>query len=304
MNNRSWNDFWESSQAHSGCGASSTQWDAIETAQRPFWESFAMTLPKGARVVDLATGNGVVMGLLMGARRDLRLVGVDLAPRLPAPPKGTRAIAGVAMEALPFGDGTQDAVVGRFGLEYGDVPRVVAEVTRVLRDGGRAAFMCHRLDGPILAHNVPRRAGLQWALKEADLLGKARATLQLRRIGLGIAPALAGAPAEAARRFGQGSAAWEFAEAVVQTLRLGWQDSDAAILEVLATLQAKADNERGRIDSLENACRVAADTARLQDIFSSDRLRVDSRGQVQEAEGMAPFADTWLLTKAAAAVEP
>jgi SAM-dependent methyltransferase len=297
MSNASWSDFWESGQAEAGCGGSATRWNAIEAAQGPVWQRFARTLPKGARVVDLATGNGVVMGWLAGARRDLKLVGVDLAPRIPAPPKGTRSIPGVAMEALPFRNSSQDAVVSRFGVEYGDVPKAAAEISRVLKSGGRVVLMTHRIDGPILAHNIPRRAGLRWALEEADLIGKARASLQLRRLGLKVAPALAQAPAEAANRFGQGSAAWEFAEAVVQTLRLGWQDSDAAILEVLATLKAKADNEVGRIDSLENACRVAANSEGLDAAFVRNGLQLEAREQICEANQSQPFADVRFLSK-------
>jgi SAM-dependent methyltransferase len=301
VSNASWNDFWASDARGSGCGASGTQWDAIERAQGPIWQSFARTLPKAARVVDLATGNGVVMGWLSSARRDLKLVGVDLAPSLPAPPKGTRSLPGIAMEALPFPDGSQDAVVSRFGLEYGDVDKVVPEVARILKPGGRAAFMTHRLDGPILAHNIPRRAGLKWALDDAELLGKARASLQLRRIGLGIPATLANAPAEAMRRFGPRSAGWEIAEAVLQTLKLGWQDSDRAIEEVLDTLQAKAANELARIDSLENACRVAAETGRLKAIFAASGLEVTATEAVREVGGSAPFADTWFLRKSAGA---
>ena len=46
------------------------------------------------------------------------------------------------MEALPFADGSFDAVTCRYGLMYAlDPARAVAEAARVVRPGGRVAFM-------------------------------------------------------------------------------------------------------------------------------------------------------------------
>jgi SAM-dependent methyltransferase len=299
VNNKAWADFWASGPSASGCGVGGNRWHAIEAAQGPFWQAFARSLPKGARVLDLATGDGVVMGWMLSVRRDLKLVGVDLATQLPQPPKGSRSKGGVAMESLPFRGASQDAVVSRFGLEYGDTSRAISELARVLRQGGQVGLLTHRLDGPILAYNRSRRDALKWAIEDADLIGKARGSLQLRRVGLGIPPLLVNAPLEAAARFGPGSAGWEFAEAVLRTLKLGWQDSDAAILDVLATLQSKAANEIDRIDSLERACHAAADVDQLEVRFASNGLQLRSRAPVSESGDIPPFADAWLLRKVA-----
>jgi SAM-dependent methyltransferase len=46
------------------------------------------------------------------------------------------------MEALPFGDASFDAVTCRYGLMYAhDAGRAVAEAARVVRPGGRVAYM-------------------------------------------------------------------------------------------------------------------------------------------------------------------
>jgi SAM-dependent methyltransferase len=299
MTSEVWEQFWAAEQRGRGCLSGAPQ--PLELAQRHFWQEFATRLPKGARVLDLGTGNGIVMKWLVSTRRDLKPLGVDFATRIPPTPKGCRVRAGVRMEALPLPDGSQDAVVSQFGVEYGELPKVLAEIRRVLKASGRVALMTHRVGGPILEHNQRRRASLAWALESADLVVKAKASLSLRHIGLAMAPALRAAPAEAAARFGPGSAAWEFAEALVQTLLLGRGDSDSALLSAIDELEAKARSEIGRIDALERACLAVADAAELQRQFAASGLGLVSSTAVQEKAGRRAFADAWLLRKSATA---
>jgi SAM-dependent methyltransferase len=301
MSSEAWSDFWKSDQAEAGCGALASRWDTIQTAQKAVWQDFARSLRKAARVLDLATGNGIVMGWLISARRDLKPIGVDLAPRLPAPPKGCRSMSKVAMEALPFQDESYDAAVSQFGVEYGDLPRVLTELARVLKVGGKAGLIMHRLAGPIMQHNRIRRDGLRWALHDKDVIGKARAGLALRRLGVAVPPIVAVCPTEARAHFGSGSAAWELCEAVVQTLTLGRHESDLNLLETLKTLEAKARNEIARIDSLEGACEAAADLNRLKNLFARNGLRLDKHLKLHHGPGSDAFADAWLLHKVAPA---
>ena len=299
-----WGDFWMSKERALGGGCLPTRWDGIEAPQRQVWQEFARQLPKAAHVLDLATGDGRVMGWLLGARRDLKPIGVDLAPQIPPPPKGSRSHAGIAMEKLPFGDSSRDAVTSQFGFEYGDAVGVLREIARVLKPGGRIGLMTHRLDGPILEHNRPRREGLLWVLDEIGLIAKARASLALRALVPGVPSEIRAASHEAQRRFGAGSAGWELAEATFQTLALGRNDHPRNILELLETLEAKARNEIGRIDSLEVACRSVADQLGVERRFGEAELQVESHRLVKEAGGGRPFADMWILRKAAASLRP
>lgn len=292
-----WGDFWVSTEGAHGGGCLPTRWDGIDTAQRQAWQEFAKLLPKAAYVLDLATGDGRVMGWLLGVRRDLKLVGVDLAPRIPQPPKGSRSRAGISMEALPFGDASQDAITSQFGFEYGDTDGVLREIMRVLKPGGRVGLMTHRLDGPILEHNRPRREGLLWVVDEIGLIAKARASLALRALVPGVPSVIRAAPQEAARQFGAGSAGWELAEAILQTLAMGHNDHPQNVLGLLNTLEAKARNEIGRIDSLEGACRSIADQDALTRRFGEAELQIDSHRLVKEDGGGQPFADMWTLRK-------
>lgn len=290
-----WEQFWTAEQRRGAGGRASARWQGIEAAQRQAWREFAHTLPKRSHVLDLGTGDGRMMGWLVGARPDLRPVGVDLAKDIPEPPRGCRSRGGVAMEALPFKDGSQDAVVSQFGVEYGRLEAVLREISRVSKTSARVGLMTHRFDGPILEHNQARRPGLSWALDDAGLISKARASLALRGLEFGLPPAIAEAPAEAEARFGTGSAGWELAEAIVQTLVLGRRDRTEDVLRLLDRLEAKARNEIGRINSLEKACRAVGDPKALKALFVNCGLRVEAQQRIEQREDGRVFADMWVL---------
>jgi hypothetical protein len=203
------------------------------------------------------------------------------------------------MEALPFKDSSFDAVVSRFGVEYGDLTRVLPEIARVLKAGGKVGLLTHKIDGAIMAHNARRRDGLRWALEDKAVIRTARAGLALRRLGVTVPPGVASAPAEAQARFGAGSSAWEISEAVVQTLQLGRNAADAELVETLETLETKALNEIGRIDSLESACRQVANVERLEACFACNGLRVTDKKPLYVSQGELPFADAWILRRSA-----
>jgi len=96
----------------------------------------------GTAVLDIGTGPGFVAAAAVA--RGATVDGVDVADAMVALASarvpGARFRRGSA-EALPFGDGTFDAVVGNFVLLHLGYPeRAAAEARRVLRPGGRCAF--------------------------------------------------------------------------------------------------------------------------------------------------------------------
>lgn len=290
-----WGDFWagQSNQGEGGCLPA--RWRTIDDAQRRAWRAFARLLPARAKVLDLATGDGRVMGWLLSARRDLKLMGVDLASHIPDPPRGTRSRGGIAMESLPFADASYGAVVSQFGFEYGEPGAVLAEIRRVCSVGSHVGLMTHRLDGPILEHNLRRREGLLWVLEDAGLIAKARSSLSLRAVGIGVPPVILNAPAEAKGRFGEGSAGWELAEAIARSLSLGRNDRAEEVEPLLARLEGMARNEIGRVDLLHDACRRIADSTAWAETFKQHGFKLLSRVEVCEAGSRQAFADFWTL---------
>jgi ubiquinone/menaquinone biosynthesis C-methylase UbiE len=110
-------------------------------------------LQPGERVLDAACGTGIVARAAnsrVGATG--QVTGVDLNPGMLAM---ARAMAGEAgeiiawqegnLEALPFSDGAFDVVLCQQGLQFcPDKAAAVAELRRVLRDGGRLALSVWR----------------------------------------------------------------------------------------------------------------------------------------------------------------
>src|SRR3954471_4686800 len=70
-----WTLFWADS-AQSRCAAGAPEiWQALER----HWFAFARSLSPGTRVLDLGCGAGAVGRLLLAARPDLHVTGVDSA---------------------------------------------------------------------------------------------------------------------------------------------------------------------------------------------------------------------------------
>lgn len=294
---QAWKVFWARNQSGGdGGGCLPAAWERIVAAQLPIWRQFSSTLPPKSRVLDLATGDGRVMRWLSGQRRDLKLTGVDMAPQLPAPPKGTKIRTGIRMEALPFGDGSFTAATSQFGFEYSDVPKAAAELARVLSPGAVIGIMTHRIDGPILAHNVKRKQQIEWALKDQSLIAIAKQSLAMRGNGLQLSsPKLVEAPAEGARLFGPASAAWEIAEAIRRTMVLGSGHPPAHVAQTLDMIADQAANELGRIASLQAACDTTSDNGAFQSALEQGGLTQKSCIDICESGNNVPFAHFRLL---------
>lgn len=293
-----WTEFWANNirngAAQGGGGCLPAQWAAIENAQKAAWSAFIAKLPKSARLLDLATGDGRVLRWMLSRRRDLKLIGVDLAPQLPDAPRGTTTRGGVPMEQLPFPDDRFHAVTSQFGFEYGGVEATAREIARVLRPGGKVGLLVHRGDGPILEHNRSRAEAIAWALDENAVIGRARSALTLGSAGGSVAFDMATETArEGMQRFGQSSPGWEIPEAVRRTLLMGSQAGVASLLETLAAIERQARNEIGRIDSLAQACVTADDRERLVAAFAAIGLGIQATVGICEPSGRA-FGD--LLT--------
>ena len=283
-----WSDFWAANAGATQGGCLPQRWAAIESAQRTAWRGFIANLPEGARLLDLATGDGRVLGWMRADRSDLALEGIDLAPDLPAAPEGTSTRGGVAMEALPFPDATFAAVVSQFGFEYGDVAKVAAEIARVLAPGGTIGLMVHRGDGPILEHNLARRAAIDWVLGEQKLAQVVVTALEAPNGGPQVAAQVAAAVGiVGARKFGDESPAWEIPEALRRAVLLGTQAGDAAIRATIAEIEMRAANEIGRIASLERACATADRREEIIAGFAAHDLHPLSSEDVCEPSGRA-----------------
>ncbi|HET7729041.1 MAG TPA: class I SAM-dependent methyltransferase [Usitatibacter sp.] len=149
-----WSRYWARGAPHSCIGTYGDRYGGVIAA---CWRDVFAGLPDGARVLDIATGNGALPRLLLDHCREPGVTcdAVDLATvHLPwlasvttAERRRVRLHGGVDAGALPFADGTFDLVVSQYGLEYTDLARSVPELLRVLSPRGGVAMVLHHAQG-------------------------------------------------------------------------------------------------------------------------------------------------------------
>jgi len=174
---QAWSAYWSSGALHS-CATSfaGNYAGAIAT----FWRGVFADLPQAARMLDLATGNGALPQLALAQVSDpeFRVHAVDLAALAPAwsaqAADRLRFHPGVALESLPFGDGSFDLVASQYGIEYARWPDALREALRVCDAHGVVACVVHHA-GSALVRVGHREAGnLSLLLREDGLLSAAR----------------------------------------------------------------------------------------------------------------------------------
>ncbi|MBV8194474.1 MAG: ubiquinone/menaquinone biosynthesis methyltransferase [Candidatus Dormibacteraeota bacterium] len=99
-----------------------------------------LRLRRGERVVDLACGTGDLCDELQ--RAGLRPIGVDFAAAMLVRAHTTVPLVRADILQLPFADASLDGVTCGFALRnVTSIDACFQEAARVLRDGGRAAFL-------------------------------------------------------------------------------------------------------------------------------------------------------------------
>lgn len=190
-----WSSYWTQGPMHSCIGS----FDAGYTgAIGDFWDAQAAAMAPGARVLDLATGNGALPLRFWERRGDaISVDAVDLAALAPQWHRpGThpriRFHQGVAMESLPFPDASHDWVVSQFGFEYAGRDAALDECLRVLAAGGTLAFVMHHAGSVLVSVGREELSNVECLLAPGGVLDAAA------RVGPWILRARAGDPAVAA----------------------------------------------------------------------------------------------------------
>lgn len=151
------------------------------------WESFFHVLPDSAVVLDIGTGNGIVLAFASALARRLRrqwaLYGTDLAQINPTQdvPSAHRLFSncrfypGVASENLPFEADAFDAVCGHYALEYSDIEVSVSELARVLKPGGVGQFILHHTESELVTNARKSLATADFLIGDIKIYQRLRA---------------------------------------------------------------------------------------------------------------------------------
>ncbi len=177
------------------------RYDALSSAlsfgQDPRWRralAAAVAPPPGARVLDVATGTGMVAAELLARGRELTVVGLDQSPQMLAAARTRFAgddrvelVEGEA-ERLPFADASFDALTFTYLLRYVEDPAAtLRELARVVKPGARVGSL--EFGVPPLA---PARAA--WRLYTAvglPVLGRL-ASREWAEVGRFLGPSIRG----------------------------------------------------------------------------------------------------------------
>ena len=148
---------------------------------RDIWQPLFSTLPEQFQMLDVATGNGAIPLLASETaekqQRQGMIVGCDLATINETAIKGAhpesadlQLDSGIDCGQLPYDDERFDLVTSQFGIEYSDLNRSLAETARVLKPGGRLAFVAHHDDSLVLQRNKSLLTFLA-KIAELDIFG-------------------------------------------------------------------------------------------------------------------------------------
>lgn len=248
---------------------------------RQAWVEFFSTLPDGARILDVGTGNGVVALIALETAASLgrswEIHATDLAQIDPTRDvadgarrlAGIRFHAGVATERLPFDPGHFDAVCGHYSIEYTDIAAALAEIHRVLKPGGSAQFVLHHADSALM-HTA------RWSLREADAVLKE--TKVYRRLHT-LVTMEASAPASADHAANELRAAIQaLKQNLPQARKAGAGRVTTVTLDAVQKLLTARKTMKGQDVGLEVE-RVEADmrasTRRLNDLVAHSRTDAD-----------------------------
>lgn len=182
-----WNDYWHFDRLSSFDDFGQTNYREEVAAG---WKSFFGSLPDGASILDLCTGNGAiaVMAAEAGRRggKDFRIVAVDAADINPYlnVTKHRDELATIEfrpatpIESLPWPAASFDAVVSQYGIEYSNLALSIPELARVVAPHGTARLNLHAAEGAVVQRSKRAITEVDFLLHEVDLAGNAQRCLR------------------------------------------------------------------------------------------------------------------------------
>jgi len=173
---------------------------ALSFWQDPRWRRAlvdAVAPAAGERILDVATGTGMVAAELLSRDAGCTVVGLDQSPdmlaaaraRFAASADGERVrLCEGQAEELPFADGSFDALTFTYLLRYvDDPPATMRELARVVRPGGRVAS----LEFGVPPYAVPRAAWRLYTAVGLPTLGR-MFSRDWAAVGRFLGPSIAG----------------------------------------------------------------------------------------------------------------
>jgi ubiquinone/menaquinone biosynthesis C-methylase UbiE len=291
-----WSLYWQGGNIDSCIASASVDDRALVSAG---WQDLARSLPAGAAVLDLATGNGAVPRDLLTVNPSLAITGVDLAEIAPdnllvsEPTLASVTFrGGVDICQLPFEDASFDVVTSQFGLEYAPLAAAIDEASRILRPGGRLQLLLHHSGSAV----VTPSAALVEEINRLFIKDGLLTTLNRFLAGDADLAALeqAGQAYLAAPEVRTRHISGQILQGINQVIvDLGQQPQRARLLA--QTMQSRLSAERSRLLQLQAAALDDASALALEDQLSALGYTDIQRSRLQ-APGDPPAVIGWQLS--------
>jgi len=154
----SWNEYWQSGLVTS-CVSQGV--DGYPQARKKIWNNFFLILKEGHNIVDLCSGGGGIPQLIMDYCTDkdtqLNITLTDLAviqnKLIEQEGINLSYLSNCNCETLPFDEQTIDIVTSSFGIEYSDLTKTIAEISRTVKKGGYFSGVLHTYDSEIVKNS-------------------------------------------------------------------------------------------------------------------------------------------------------
>jgi SAM-dependent methyltransferase len=140
----------------------------------------ALAIEPGESVLEVGCGSGVIMRELARRTRGAnRLIGRDMSPFLLREARALARREGLLdhidfgegrAEALPLADGAVDVALSSTVFEEGDADRMLSEIVRVTRPGGRVGVTVRAIDMPFWV-NLPLDPALKAKVDAPGIIG-------------------------------------------------------------------------------------------------------------------------------------
>lgn len=192
-----WDSYWAGGERAGTFADGGPQDQALEDFWLDYFSALARADNDQVRVLDVGCGSGAVTGFALAAGRDqqqqFRLSCVDQSAAALSLVKqqypDVQTLCSSAAE-LAVTDGSFDALVSQFGIEYAGVD-AAGEAARVLRSGGQLRLIMHKTGAAIYQECAANTRALDTTLASGALdafLSLLRCAADLR-VGLGSPPA-------------------------------------------------------------------------------------------------------------------
>lgn len=193
LTSEQWSQYWRGDSVTTFARQFNANYDGEFAA---FWDRQFEDLTGGARVVDLATGNGAIalLAAKFAARRErvFRILGLDYARIDPAEALASHADlvpllrsiefrGGARIEATELANDSVDLLTSQYGFEYADHCKATKEARRILKKGASIALIMHHENSEIVKLAMDGLKQARYCIREERL--DARVIALIRAMG-------------------------------------------------------------------------------------------------------------------------